>query len=455
MTPFFFTICTFGCKVSQYESQAVREHWERLGGVETEEAGRADVVLVASCAVTAEAVSDARQMVRRLGREAPRAKILVTGCAAAAEPADFSLPGVSAVLPQRDKPRLLNGHPLEDDFRTAESPLPARNTADAAEAAAAPVGKDPVPGGHRIYPPFRIRGYRRARPVLKVQDGCSHRCAYCIVPLTRGPACSRDPDDAVAETRRLLEAGHREIMISGINLRQYHCEGVNFWGLLQRIDAALAPEWTGRARLRLSSLEPAQLNAEGLETLEACRLLCPHLHLSLQSGSPSVLRRMGREHYSPEKIREVVERLRAFWPVFGLGADILTGFPGETGAEAEETLRMVELLPLTYAHVFPWSSRPGTRAASMPGALPRKLRQERAARVRALVADKREMFLRSLLSSTIRVALDGDGSRLGVNEFYAPCIVEDGDGGPELIACRADRIDNGRLACARIGGTDR
>ena len=214
------------------------------------------------------------------------------------------------------------------------------------------------------------------------------------------------------------------------------------------------PEWESRARLRLSSLEPAQLDAEGLETLESCRLLCPHLHLSLQSGSPAVLRRMGREHYSPDSILDAVRRLRTFWPVFGLGADILMGFPGESEAETRETLDMVERLPLTYAHVFPWSSRPGTAAAAMPDALPRAERQEHAARVRALMANKHEAFLReqSALPGFV-FAGDGDGGSGGINEYYAPCRLEDGVTGPEgheLLAVRPVGVADGRVVCRAV-----
>lgn len=440
---FRFFIATFGCKVSQYESQALREHWTRLGGRETDDAALADVLLIASCAVTAEAVADARQTARKWGRAVPSARIVVTGCAASAAPGDFSLPGVVAVVPQIRKADLLQLHPLELTGEKGRNFAPPR--------ASAGVGQKPA---GREFPPFRIEGFRRARPVLKVQDGCSHRCSYCIVPLTRGPSRSRPPAQAVDEARRLLEAGHREIMVSGINLRQYHAEGFNFWGLLRRLNRELMPEWESRARLRLSSLEPAQLDAEGLETLESCRLLCPHLHLSLQSGSPAVLRRMGREHYSPDSILDAVRRLRTFWPVFGLGADILMGFPGESEAETRETLDMVERLPLTYAHVFPWSSRPGTAAAAMPDALPRAERQEHAARVRALMANKHEVFLReqSALPGFV-FAGDGDGGSGGINEYYAPCRLEDGVTGPEgheLLAVRPVGVADGRVVCRAV-----
>ncbi len=403
---FTFHAVTYGCRVNQYETQAIREWWQSLGGTETDDPAEADAVLVDSCAVTAEAVSDARQMTRRLGRLNPRARIFAAGCAASAEPGDFDLPGVAAVIPQRDKFVLLRGHPLEmTDFSVAEEERPR-------------------------FAPFSIGSFRRARPVVKVQDGCSQGCAYCIIPLTRGPARSRPVDEILAETARLLHAGYREIMISGVNLRQFHADGAdgrNFWSLLRRMDAEFSPEWQGRARFRLSSLEPAQVtDAEALETLEASRMVCPHLHLSLQSGSMAVLRRMGRSPYSPEGVAEAVGNMRRFWPVMGLGADILMGFPGESEAETEETLAMLRALPMTYAHVFPYSVRPGTRAAVMQNQLPKKVRQEHAARVRALMAEKHREFLQAQLAQPLmKVAFDSADARHGNNEWYADCRMED------------------------------
>lgn len=444
--PFRFFLATFGCKVSQYESQALREHWTRLGGKETDDAARADVLLIASCAVTAEAVADARQTARKWGREVPAGRIIVTGCAASAAPGDFALPGVAAVVPQARKAELLRLHPLDLGTEKGGSAF-APPSKKAPDALLRPGNR---PAG-REFPPFRIEGFRRARPVLKVQDGCSHGCSYCIVPLTRGPSRSRPPAEVVEEARRLLNAGYREIMVSGINLRQYRADGLRFWGLLRLLQRELGSGWKGRARLRLSSLEPAQLDAEGLESLEACHLLCPHLHLSLQSGSPAVLRRMGREHYSPDHILDAVRHLRNFWPVFGLGADILMGFPGESEAETRETLAMVERLPLTYAHVFPWSSRPGTRAAALPDALPKAERQDHAARVRALVAGKHEAFLREMGALPVFFfAGDGDGGHGGINEYYAPCRLEDGTRGPEghtLAAVHPVGREGGRVVC--------
>ncbi len=428
----FYTI-TYGCRVNQYETQAIRERWTALGGVETEDPAEADVIFLDSCAVTAEAVADARQMARKLGRLNPQARIFAAGCAASAEPEDFrSLPGVAAVIPQTEKYVLLQGHPLEmTDFSVPE-------------------------GAERRFAPFSINAFKRARPVIKVQDGCSQGCAYCIIPLTRGPSRSRPVEDIAAEAHRLLASGHREILLSGVNLRQFHADsgdGKNFWSLLRRLDSELAPQWAGRARFRLSSLDPAQISgsmgAECLETLEGCRMLCPQLHLSLQSGSPTVLARMGRSPYSPESIAEAVGKMRRFWPVMGLGADILMGFPGETEAETEETLAMLRALPMTYAHVFPYSQRPGTRAAAMPDQLPKKTRQEHAARVRALIAQKQRAFLEQQLAMpSMLAAFDSADARHGNNEWFVDCRMEEGFGpfaGHELVRVRPVRVEKNLL----------
>jgi MiaB/RimO family radical SAM methylthiotransferase len=427
---FNFYAVTYGCRVNQYETQAIREWWQSLGGQETEDPAQAEVILVASCAVTAEAVSDARQMTRKLGRLNPSARIFAAGCAASAEPQDFALPGVAAVIPQTEKYVLLQGHPLEmTDFSV-------------------PAGAD------RRYPPFAIQRFKRARPVVKVQDGCSQGCAYCIVPLTRGSARSRSVADILAETHRLLDAGYREIMISGVNLRQFHADsgdGHNFWSLLRRMNTEFSADWKGRARFRLSSLDPAQVTgSECLETLEQCDMVCPQLHLSLQSGSPSVLQRMGRSPYSPESVAQSVTALGRFWPVMGLGADILMGFPAETQAEVEETLAMLASLPMTYAHVFPYSPRPGTRAAVLPGQLSRQERQEHAALVRALIAEKHTAFLQRQLSIPVmQIAFDGEDARHGNNEWYADCRLEDPKTfcrkGHELVRAVPVRVDGNML----------
>ena len=409
-----FHAVTLGCKINQYETEAVREAWLARGWREAADPAEADVLLINSCAVTARAVADVRQAVARMHRAAPQGRIVVTGCAAQVLREDIAaLPGVADVVGQQAKVSLLRYDPEN-------------GAAGAHEGTAGGGNDDDLSAGDGAFPAFRIHGFTRSRPVLKVQDGCSHRCTYCIVPLARGAARSRDPREALAEARRLLDAGFRELIVSGVNLRQYGRDlpggGPDFWDLLAFLERELAPQWAGRARLRISSLEPGQLGERALDVLAESRLVAPQLHLSLQSGSPGVLRRMGRGHYRPEPLLDFVRELAEVWPLFGLGADILTGFPGETDAEFGETLDFVGALPLTYAHVFPYSRRPGTPAAVMEGQLPQEVKKRRAAELRGAVAAKKAAFLQRLLDEPqLLVAPEGARGMKGVCEYYAEC----------------------------------
>ena len=451
-----FYLATLGCKVNQYESHALREAWLRRGWEEAGKPDQADMILVNSCAVTARAVADVRNTVRRLHRAAPGASIVVTGCAAEVLAGELSdLPGVAAVIGQSRKEELIEAAwesllPMADSGE--ELPRPA--SVCAVKAPKSGPEQQVKTGETSPFPAFAVSGYDRSRAVLKVQDGCSHRCTYCIVPLTRGKARSRAVEDSLNEAKRLLKAGFREIVISGVNLRQYGREaaegrgskrgtrsGYDFWDLLAQLDRELSPEWAGRARFRISSLEPGQLGQKALDVLGTSRMAAPHLHLSLQSGSPSVLRRMGRGHYDPAAMPDFFARLRTLWPVFGLGADILTGFPGESEDEFLEGLALCRELPLTYAHVFPYSRRPGTVAATMEGQLSADVKKERAAVLRVMVEQKKQTFVRSLLTApAMWVVFEGrrrEGEEAsgyaadsavssGVNEYYVDCRLAEG-----------------------------
>jgi len=435
-----FHISTLGCKINQYESEALAEAWRTRGFSEAQAPEDAQVLLVNSCAVTSRAVSDLRALARRLRKANPGARIVVTGCAAQVLQAELSaMPEVDEVVPQDRKAGLLSG-PF-GPFGSFKGVAPASETSE------------------RRFPPFSIGAFNRARAVVKVQDGCSHGCTYCIVPLTRGPSVSREPDEALAEMRRLLGAGYRELVLSGVNLRQYGRdlpEPLDFWDLLARIERELAPEWAGRARLRLSSLEPGQFTAKALDALGVSRLVAPHLHLSLQSGDPEVLRRMGRGHYRPEQVQEFLAGLRRFWPRLGLGADLLTGFPGETEAQFENTWAFCRELPLTYAHVFPYSPRPGTPAAGWPDTLPKARRTARAARLRGLAELRRRAFLKTLAAGpelTVLVEKGGHGEGNGVCEFYAPCLMR-GEGlkPGSLVRLRPEGVEGGRVVGVAVTG---
>ncbi len=395
-----FHIVTLGCKVNQYESQALRESWRAAGLEETADPATADMLLVNSCAVTARAIRDLRQRVAKLTRENPEAEIVLTGCAAEACREELGdLAGVCEIIPQKQKATLLSRF--------------AKLTGEPSRS-------------------FRVTGAERARGNLVVQDGCSHNCAYCIVPRARGGPVSRSPHEVEAEARRLLDSGVREIMLSGVNLRQYGPDldpQCDFWDLLAQLDAALAPDWAGRARLRLSSLDPSLLTGKGLATLAGCRLVCPHLHVSLQSGSPRVLSAMRRGHYTPGQIVDFVEKLSVIWPCFGLGADVIVGFPGEEETDFAETVSVCKNLPLTYAHVFPFSPRTGTIAASMNDDVSPVEKKRRAALVRAIAAEKKRAFLETeARRESVVVAVESGDPRQGgkgTSDTYLPCIFDE------------------------------
>lgn len=488
-----FHIITLGCKVNQYESEALREAWLAAGHLEREKPDGADLVLINSCAITAKAVSDLRAMARRVRAAAPGCELLVTGCAAQALPGELEELPIDALVPQSDKLSLLRWlggaaapqSAPEQDLDPTLAPLadaepgidpavhftllnlahtgPDKHTDSAAGemrdfwANAAPEETPLAESSPEksSFPAFSISDYARSRAVLKIHDGCSQHCTYCIVPQGRGPSVSRPWPESVAETGRLIKAGFREIVVNGVNLRQYGADlspQEDFWDLLTRLESAFAGEWAGRLRLRISSLEPGQLGEKALGVLSKSRLVAPQLHLSIQSGSPHILKRMGRGHYDPASLSGFLAELSKIWPMFGLGADFIAGFPGESEENFAETLALAEELPLTYAHVFPYSRRPGTAASKLPGQLPQEVKKERAARLRALVGAKKDAFLQRQLALPEVMVAPEDGRGQGVNEFYADCRFTDKNAasGKELIPARPVRVEKQVLLVQKI-----
>ena len=421
-----FYAATLGCKINQYETQALREVWVARGFEEVECPEDADIMLVNSCAVTAKAVSDVRSTVRQLHRANEDAQIVVTGCAAQVMGKELgAIEGVTRIVPQDAKASLKTWPELKEGI------------AEPAD----------------VFPDLAVTNYNRARAVVKVQDGCSHRCTYCIVPITRGRSRSRSVADIITEARTLLESGFREMILSGVNLRQFgrDLDGTpDFWDLIEELQKALGPKWSGKARFRISSLEPGQLGEKALDVLSRATMIAPQLHISLQSGSDSVLKRMGRGHYKVAPLLEFLDKLHDIWPVYGLGADILMGFPGETEEEFQETMAYITSMPLTYAHVFPYSIRPGTAAAKMGGQLPKQVKKARAKAVRDLIESKKQAFLEMLVEQQIplHVVLQSVDAKKGISQFYTECTFTQlplGAGVRSLCAGTAEKIENGGL----------
>jgi threonylcarbamoyladenosine tRNA methylthiotransferase MtaB len=410
-------IITFGCRLNAYESEVIR----RAAGM----AGLEDAVIVNTCAVTAEAERQARQAIRRARRERPQARIIVTGCAATIDPARYrALPEVDAVLDNRAK---LDPHSYRCARAAPEPCPPQRERADAAASAGS--AADLLDG---------FAG--RARAFLQVQQGCDHRCTFCVIPAARGPSRSLPPDVVLARARRLVAGGVREIVLTGVDLTAYGADlpGRPSLGQLARHLLAAVPELP---RLRLSSLDPAEID-EALWRLfaEEPRLM-PHLHLSLQAGDDVILKRMRRRH-SRAVALAVARRARALRPEVALGADLIAGFPTESEEMFRRTLELIAECALAFVHVFPYSARPGTPAARMP-AVPESIVRERAARLRQAAAAALAADLAARRGSESEVLIERP--QRGRAAFYA-AVAFAGDGAPGTIRrmrfadSRADRL---------------
>ncbi len=340
---------TLGCKANQADTERVRQALEDAGAVVVGHPDEADVAVVNSCTVTHVAEAKLRTLVRRVARRRPEVETVVMGCAAALDDGTIAaLPSVRAVVGGGDPAAVLQAVGL-----SATRP-------------------DPV-----------LRRFDRgARAWLKVQDGCDEHCTFCATTHARGASRSRAPADVVAEARALA-AHHAELVVTGIHIGSYGLDLEGEWSLSRLV--ALVLEEVPTVRLRLSSLEATEVD-ERLEALfvESAGALAPHLHAPLQSGSDSVLRRMGRHWYTAEAYAIRVERLAARLPAFALGADVMVGFPGERREDHGGTVALVERLPFTYLHVFPYSPRPDTPAQRLGAAVESGDRASRAAELRAL-----------------------------------------------------------------------
>lgn len=399
-----FWLITQGCKINQYESQALAESWLAHGARPAGDVKQAEIIVINSCAVTARSLQDLRKIIRRCRQVNRFAHLVVTGCAAQMCPEDMGdVSEVDRVVPQEDKFDLAKWPPAN---------WPGSRSA-------AKVNEQ------KSFPALQISHYPRARPVIKVQDGCSHRCTYCIVPLTRGPSRSRHPQEVAAEVENLLASGHRELVLSGINLAHYRSLGMDFWDLVQFLETRVAPKWQDRARLRLSSLDPSQLGAKALDVLAGSRMLCPHLHLSIQSASPKVLKAMGRSHYHPDQVAAFLDQLDEVWSCFALGGDFLVGFPGETEHDMQRTEDWFTAQPFTYAHVFAYSPRPGTPAAHAEGRVSAEAKKSRSQKLRDMAEIKGQEFARRLLLvPKLHVLLEKEDPGSGRCEYYVSCIFD-------------------------------
>ncbi|MGF1501042.1 MAG: tRNA (N(6)-L-threonylcarbamoyladenosine(37)-C(2))-methylthiotransferase MtaB [Paracoccaceae bacterium] len=414
-------IVTFGCRLNAYESAAIAE----LG----EAAGLTDTVVVNTCAVTAEAVRQARQQIRKIARARPGSRIVVTGCAAQTEPETFAaMAEVDRVVGNLEKMRPATWAALADPAAETE-PVQVDDILSATETA-----------GHLI------DGFgSRARAFVQIQNGCDHRCTFCIIPYGRGNSRSVPAGVVVEQIRRLVAGGYNEVVLTGVDLTSW---GADLPGrpplgdLVQRI-LRLVPELP---RLRLSSIDCVEVDPALWDALAEPRVM-PHLHLSLQAGDDLILKRMKRRHLRDDAIRFCAEA-RARRPEIVFGADLIAGFPTETEAMFENSLRLVAECGLTWLHVFPFSPRNGTPAARMPQ-LPRAVVKERAARLRAAGDARLGAFLRARHGAEL--ALLVETPRLARAPDFTEATLDADQPSGALVRARITGDDGQRLAATVIG----
>jgi threonylcarbamoyladenosine tRNA methylthiotransferase MtaB len=447
----------FGCRATQADGAALEHQFEARGLARTSSA-RADLVIFNTCSVTNSADQDARAAIRRIQRQNPLAKIIVTGCYAQRAPEEIAaLPGVTAVIGNSNKhqlaeivlPKIFTGTDRNDNHeRRVEAGHGFSHAINGTNGESLAAELDSR-GGRKAFlpisaltenrelrteswvfvsdifahtellaaPVFETLGEpaenARTRPNLKVQDGCDNRCSFCIIPSVRGHSRSLPLPQVIREMNALVAAGYREVVISGINLgrwgRELTGEGRSCPPKHTRNNAAQRFEDLIRAiltetrleKLRISSVEPMDWSDNLIALVASSPRIAKHAHVPLQSGSDAVLRRMHRK-YRPWHYREKIERIRAAMPTAAIGADVMAGFPGETDAEFDATRRLIEDLPFTYLHVFTYSARPGTPAATMPNQVPVHVARERNRILRDLATEKKLAFMQSFIGKPLQ-----------------------------------------------------
>jgi len=406
---------TFGCKANQYDTERMRQEVEASGGVTQEDWRSAEVLVVNTCTVTNQADADARRFIRRVNRENPETRIVVAGCSAVLKAPDYrSMPGVFQVVEGHDGDvvrRAVNSRPGPSASGGLVQ-LELRRPLDR-------IDHEPVGASLLAFRKGATRGW------LKVQDGCDRKCAFCATRLARGASRSRSSDEVVAEAR-LLSRTHPELVITGIHIGHYGLD-LDPAESLSRLVARLLEEVPG-VRFRLGSIEATEVDGLLLDLLEtAGEGLAPHLHMPLQSGADPVLRRMRRWH-SREAYRSRVLDIASRVPVLGLGADIISGFPGETEHDHALTRALVEELPFTYLHVFPYSPRDGTSAMDLPAPVPQRISGERARDLRELGHLKGAAYRASRAGHAATVTVEGEGSSGLTEDYLRVRIAGDGVG---------------------------
>ncbi len=410
-----FIITTLGCKVNQYESEAIAQSLKAAGWVQADREEPAGLCIVNTCTVTHKAAMQSRQAIRQIIRANPDARIMVTGCYAQTEPDVIGkIQGIHDIVGHSDKHRIPE-MVLDSIAENRKSPSPAVTCHDISH--------------ERVFRQLPVTAFgSRTRPFLKIQDGCDAFCTYCIVPHARGRSRSMPPETVLEHITQLKAAGYHEVVLTGIHVG---CYGLDFspqsslYSLLRRIHDSEAID-----RVRLSSVEPHELTTDIISLVAESDILCPHFHIPLQSGDEQILKRMHRP-YTRDFFRELVTRIHEQIPHAGIGVDTLIGFPGEDDAAFENTYALIRDLPVTYLHVFPFSPRKGTPAYTFADRVPSEIVKARCQKMRELGLMKKKAFYKSLIGQTVKVLVEGRGGPSddflkGVTPNYVPVLLSCG-----------------------------
>ncbi|MEN6373480.1 MAG: tRNA (N(6)-L-threonylcarbamoyladenosine(37)-C(2))-methylthiotransferase MtaB [Smithella sp.] len=424
-------IATLGCKVNRYESAALEEDLQKQNFAVVPFNSPADVYIINTCTVTAFSDFQSRQLIRRAHRMNPQAKILVTGCYAQIAPCDVAaLDGVSMVVGNSLK------HQIVDLMQNKTTASPCVLTGDI----------------------FRQKEFcnmplatfgDRTRAFLKIQDGCNSFCSYCIVPFARGKSRSMALEDVIYAVNRLEQEGYKEIVLTGIHLGLYGHDlqpATDISRILQKMC-----ELNLDTRIRLSSIEPNEITTDLLNIIKNGELICPHLHIPLQSGDDKILQLMKRD-YNTRFFRDLIENVHSTISDIAIGVDVMVGFPSESDEQFANTFNLLECLPIAYLHVFPYSARPGTAAQKFQPKVPDRIKKERAAVLRKLSAQKREKFALRFSGKPLRVLVESTkdkktGLLKGFSQNYLPFLLDEKFSSSinKIAAVRAEKYIAGKF----------
>jgi threonylcarbamoyladenosine tRNA methylthiotransferase MtaB len=404
-----FRITTLGCKVNQYESDAIAQRLKDLGCVPAGAEDPADLCIINTCTVTQKASMQSRQAVRQFIRSNPQAHIVVTGCYAQTEPDELKkIDGVHHIIGHGDK------HNIPDIVLSQEKGLPSPSL----------IRKNILHEHHFKQIPVTVLG-NRTRPFLKIQDGCDTFCTYCIVPYARGRSRSMPLESVLKHIRSLNRAGFHEVVLTGVHLGAYGLDlspKTSLTTLLDRIR-----ESNNMDRVRLSSIEPHELTQDIIDLVTKTEIFCDHFHIPLQSGDDQILERMHRPYTSSFFI-DLILKIKDQVPDAAIGVDILIGFPGETEKAFENTYSLIEKLPISYLHVFPFSPRPGTPAGKYSQKVPQKTIKARCEKMRQLGNKKKRVFYETIMGKTVEVLIESKRDKAtsllkGITSNYIPVHV--------------------------------